>query len=143
MDYRIDINSDIGTYHANILKQYVEPQSVTSHCLFSIETVAEVDKVDETDEYSLDGCTFPSTQCTESFKDISISNDLSPEQICEAESLIEQYPDVLMSLPRCMNVIRYNIKLLRMEPVRSKGYPIPYKTCEVMETEIQESLTYE
>ena len=52
---------------------------MTSHYLFSVETVAEVDEVDETDEYSLHGCTFPSTQRTESFKDVSISNDLSPE----------------------------------------------------------------
>ena len=76
MDYRIDVNAIIGIYHANILKQYVERQSVTSHCLFSIESVAEVD---ETDEYSLDGRTFPSTQRTESFINISISYDLSPE----------------------------------------------------------------
>ena len=79
MDYPIDVNGVICTYHANILKQYVERQSVTQHCLFSIETVAEVDEVDETDEYSLDDCTFPPTQRTESFKDVSISSDLSPE----------------------------------------------------------------
>ena len=65
MNYRIGVIRVIGTYHANILKQYVEHQSVTSHYLFSIETVAEVDKVDETDEYLLDGCTFPSTQRAE------------------------------------------------------------------------------
>ena len=63
-----------------------------------------------------------------------------PEQICEAELLIEQYPDVLTSLPGRTDVIRYNIKLLTAEPVRSKGYPIPYKTHEVLETEIQEML---
>ena len=89
MDYQIDVNGVIRTYHANILKQYVERQSVTSHCLFSIETVAEVD---ETNEYSLDGCTFLTTQHTESFKDVSTSNDVSTEQICEAESL---------TVPRC------------------------------------------
>ena len=80
MNYRIDVSGVMGTYHANILKQYVERQSVTSHCLFSMETVAEVD---ETDEYSLDGCTFPSKRRMESFKDVSISNDLSSEQICD------------------------------------------------------------
>ena len=37
-------------------------------------------------------------------------------------------------------MIRHNIELLTTEPVRSKGYPIPYKTREVMETEIQEML---
>ena len=43
VDYRIDVKGVIGTYHANILTQYVERQSVTRHCLLSIETVAEVD----------------------------------------------------------------------------------------------------
>ena len=37
-------------------------------------------------------------------------------------------------------LIRRNIKLLTTKPVRSKGYFIPYKTREVMETEIQEML---
>ena len=118
----------MGTYHANILKQYVERQSVTSHCLFSMETVAEVD---ETDEYSLDGCTFPSKRRMESFKDVSISNDLSSEQICESGSLIEQSPDVLTSLLGRMDVICDIIKL---------RYPISYKTREVIETRIQEML---
>ena len=65
---------------------------------------------------------------------------MSPEQICEAESLIEQYPDVLTSLPGRTDVICHNIKLLTTEPVRSKGYPIPYKIREDMESEIQEML---
>ena len=60
MDYRIDVNGVIGTYHANMLKQYVERQSMTSHRLMSI-TVAVVE-TDEADAYSLEDCTFPSTQ---------------------------------------------------------------------------------
>ena len=132
MDYRIDVNGIIGTYNANILKQYVGRQSGTSHCLFSIVTVAEVDEVDETDEYVLDGCTFSLTQRTSSFKDVRCSKGLSPEQICESESLIEQYPDVLTSLPVRTDIIRHNIKLLKTEPVQSKIYLIPYKTREVM-----------
>ena len=140
MDYRIDVNGVIGIYHANMLKQYVERQSMTSHRLMSIETVAVVDETDEADEYSLEQCTFPSTQRTETYKDVSISNELTSEEIREAESLVEQYPDVLTSLPGRTDIIRHNIKLLTTEPVRSKGYPIPYKTREVMETEVQEML---
>ena len=82
-------------------------------------------------------CIFPSRQRTEN---ISISNELTPEQIREAESLIEQYPDVLTSLRGRTDIIRHNIKLLTTEPVRSNGYRIPYKTRDVMETEIQEML---
>ena len=73
MNYRIDVNGVIGTYHANMLKQYVERQSMASDRLMSIETVAEVDEAVETDK--LDGCTFPSTQRTETYKDVSISNE--------------------------------------------------------------------
>ena len=131
VDYRIDLNGVIGTYHANMLKQYVERQSMTSHRLMSIETVAVVE-TDEADEYSLEDCTFPSTQHAETYKDVSISNELTSEQIREAESLVEQYPDVLTSLPGRTDIIRHNIKLLTTEPVRSKGYHIPYKTREVM-----------
>ena len=139
MDYRIDVNGVIGTYHANMLKQYVERQSMRSHRLLSIETVAVVE-TDEADEYSLEDCTFPSTQRAETYKDVSIPNELTSEQIREAESLVEQYPDVLTSLSARTDIIRHNIKLLTTKPVRSKGYPIPYKTREVMETEVQEML---
>ena len=33
MDYRVDVDGVVGTYHANMLKQYVERKNVTSHCL--------------------------------------------------------------------------------------------------------------
>ena len=117
-----------------MLKQYVKRQSMTSHRLMAIEIASVVDEADKVDNYSLKDCTFPSTQRTETYKDVSISNELTPEQIREAE----QYQDVRTGLPGRTDIIRYNIKLLTTEPVRSKGYPIPYKTHEVMETEIQE-----
>ena len=49
---------------------------MTSHRLMSIETVAVVNETDETDEYSLSDCTFPSAQRKESYKDASISYEL-------------------------------------------------------------------
>ena len=138
MDYRINVNGVTGTYHANMLKQSVERQSMASHNLMSIKTIVVVDEADEADEYSLEYCTFPPIQRTETY--IDVSNELTPEQIREAESVVEQYPDVLTSLPGRTDTIRHNIKILTTEPVRSKGYPIPYKTREVMEIEIQEIL---
>ena len=110
-----------------MLKQYVERQSMTSHRLMSIETVAVVDEADQADEYSLEDCTFPSTPRTETYKDVSISNELTPEQILEVESLEEQYPDVLTSLPGRKDIIRHKIKLLTTETVRCKGYLIHMK----------------
>ena len=71
----------------------------------SIETVAVVDEPDEADEYSLEDCTFPSTQLTETYKDVSISNELTSEQIREAESLVEQVPGCTDEFTR---TYRYN-----------------------------------
>ena len=90
MDYRFDVIGIIGTYHDNMLKQYVERQSMTSHRLTSIKTAAVVDEADETGEYSLGDSIVSLTKRTKSYKDVSISNQIQSEQICEAVSLIEQ-----------------------------------------------------
>ena len=50
---------------------------------------------------------------------------------------MKQYPDVLSSLSGRTDRIQHDIKLLTSEPIRTKGYSIPYKTRSVMETEIQ------
>lgn len=44
----------------------------------------------------------------------------------------------MTSSPDCTDLIQHDIKLLLSDPVRSRGYLIPFKTLEVMETEIQE-----
>ena len=43
MDYKIDVNGVVSTYHANMLKRYVERQSELSHCLLSAEAFESVD----------------------------------------------------------------------------------------------------
>ena len=92
MNCRTDVKGDIGTYHATIFKQYVERQSMTSHCLMSVKSVADVDEVDKTDEYSLDDCTSPTTQSTGSYKEIIISDKLSPEPICKVDTIKPRFP---------------------------------------------------
>ena len=74
----------------------------------------------------------------ESYNDVSISDTLMSEQRSEVETLIQQYSEVLSSLPGCTDQIQHDIKLLTSEPIRSKSYPIPFKTRYVMEAEIQE-----
>ena len=48
--------------------------------------------------------------------------------------------DVLTSIPGRTELLEHDIKLSTAEPVRSKGYPIPYKTREIMESEIDEMI---
>ena len=140
MDYKVDVNGVVNPYHANMLKQYVERQNVASHCLMSAEATASVNEDDDTEEFSLDDCAFPTAKQPESYTDVRISDTLKSEQRSEVETLIEQYPEVLSSLPGRADQIQHDIKLLTLEPIRSKGYPIPFKTRDAMEAKIQEML---
>ena len=137
MDYKIDVNGVVSTYHANMLKQYVERQNELSHCLLSAEAIESVYD-DDIVEFPLDECIFPTAKKPESFRDVSISNTLTSEQRKEVETLMKQYPDVLSSLPGRTDQIQHDIKLLTSKPIRTKGYSIPYKTRSVMETKIQD-----
>ena len=51
-----------------------------------------------------------------------------------------KYPDVLTNKPGRTELLEHDIKLSTMESVRSKGYPLLYKTREIMESEIDEMI---
>ena len=65
---------------------------------------------------------------------------MTSEQRSDVETFIGQYPDVFTSLPGRTDLIEHNIKLLTSDPIRSKGYPFPFKIRDVMESEIKEML---
>ena len=133
MDYKVDVNGVVNPYQANMLKQYVERQNVASNCLMSAEATASVNEDDDTEEFSLDDCAFPTAKQPQSYNDVHFSDTLTSEQRSEVETLIEQYPEVLSSLPGRTDQIQHDIKLLTSEPIRSKGYPISFKTRDAME----------
>ena len=99
VEYRVDVDGIVGMYHANILKQYGERKNVTSHCLLSAEANVAVDEETDTEEFGLDDCTFPTAKQQQSYNDVSIDDALTSEQRAEVEVFIEQYPDVLTSVP--------------------------------------------
>ena len=140
MDYKVDVGGVVGTYHANMLKQYVERKTVTSHCLLYAEANVTVDEETDTEEFGLDDCAFLTAKQPQSYNDVSVSDALTSEQRAEVEVLIEQYPDVLTSVPGRTDLIQHDIKLSTSEPIRSKGYPVPFKARDVMDSEIKEML---
>ena len=93
--------------------------------MLSAEAIESADD-DDIEDFPLDDCTFPTVKKPESFRDVSISNTLTSEQRKEVETLMKQYLDVLSSLPGRTDQIQHDIKLLTSEPIRTKGYAIPY-----------------
>ena len=77
----------------------------------------------------------------QSYNDVSISDALTSEQRAEVEALIEQYPDVLTSVPGRTDLIQHNIKLSTSETDTIKGdIRFPFKARDVMDSEIKEML---
>ena len=66
------------------------------------------------------------------YRDVSIFDELTDEQRNEVKELLAKYPEVLTSIPGKTELLEHDIKLSTIEPVRSKDYPIPYKTREVV-----------
>ena len=62
MDYKVNVDGVVGTYHANMLKRYVERKTLTSHCLLSAEANVTVDEETDTEEFGLDDCPFPTAK---------------------------------------------------------------------------------
>ena len=79
MDYKIDVDGVVSTYHAYMLEQYVERRNELCHCLLSAEAIESVDDGDDED-FPLDDCTFPTAKKPESYRDVSISDTFTSEQ---------------------------------------------------------------
>ena len=121
MDYRVDVDGVVGTFYSNMLKQYVERKNVTSHCLLSAEANVTVDEETDTEEFSLDDCAFSTAKQPQSY-DVSISDALTSEQCAEVEALVEQYPDVLTSVPGRTDLIQHDIlKVVNIRTDTIKG----------------------
>ena len=106
----------------------------------SAEANVTVDEETDTEEFGLDNFAFPTAKQPQSHNDVSISDALTSEQRAEVEALIEQYPDVLTSVPGRTDLIQHDINLSTSEPIRSKGYPVRFKARDVMGSEIKEML---
>ena len=106
----------------------------------SAEENATVNEETENEEFGLDDCTFQKAKLPQSYNDISISDALMTEQCAEVQVLVEKNPVVLTSVPGRTDLIQHDIKLLMSETIGSKGYPVPFKACNVMDSDIKEIL---
>ena len=90
VDYRVNVNGYIHTYHANILRFYVERKTEASHCLLSAKASIPLrdEEDNESDENSLEDCTFPFNKKFETYLDVSISDELTDEQRKEVRELL-------------------------------------------------------
>ena len=150
LDYRIDMLGKEKTFHANMLKKYhdrvVEEEvnqvrgvlSVVCSAIVEDETDRQIDDVDWVDvEIPLE-C--PSKVGNETIADVDICKELSVEQRGQVDKVLNEFADVLTDIPGTTTFIEHDIKLNTAEPIRSKGYPIPYQSVDTVNEEVNKML---
>ena len=159
-DNRLDMNGKMKTFHANILKKYIEREVDVSqekaqpNSEANTEIGAQATIVDESDHvveseqemsHTLDsdqmshkiGIQLPVFEPTETIKDVSLSSDMSSVQLDQAKSLLTSFQDVLIDVPGRTNLGEHSVKLTSSDPIRQRPYPVPHAMKNVIEEETQ------
>nr|XP_034304387.1 uncharacterized protein LOC117681956 [Crassostrea gigas] len=139
MDYNIDMGGKLKTFHANLLKKYVERDTlncgVLSTCAISLIDFSDLD-----DDEQQDSILMPPVTQTETAKDIKFADRLTPDQLETAKSLCDSFSDVFTDIPGMTNLVEHKIVVTSSEPVRVKPYPIPFSTEKTITEEVQKML---
>ncbi|XP_065925002.1 uncharacterized protein [Magallana gigas] len=139
MNYKIDLGGKLKTFHANLLKKYVERDTlncgVLSTCAISLIDFSDLD-----DDEQQDSILMPPVTQTETAKDIKFADRLTPDQLETAKSLCDSFSDVFTDIPGMTNLVEHKIVVTSSEPVRVKPYPIPFSTEKTITEEVQKML---
>ena len=134
-NYICKIGDKLRTYHANLLKKYIERTPVPPHD--SMMPHMGVGFIKEEfcgeDESQLD---FVEVKRKEYPEDVTLNKDLSSDQKQQVKDLLSQYTDTLSDIPGKSNVITHNIRLIDHKPFRIKQYPLPVHATEAIDNEI-------
>ena len=148
-DYKVEVKGSYKTYHANLLKEYVQrdsSDSVKSCCSLPTVSAASTAVIayeeTDSDDAIQSGDLLELNACVpkETIADVKFGENLSPEEEQEARSLVNEYSQLFTDIPGSTNIIQHRIHLTSDEPIRSKPYPVPYSVRESLKEDIQSML---
>ncbi len=144
-DYKIDMKGKLKTFHVNMLKRYELrlPPTVGKGILTVIHSAVIDDTGDgnsETGECSADEHMTCPTGALESIGGVELNPGLTKDQKCEVEQVLNEFKHVLTDKPGRTHVETHDLKLSTSEPLRIKGYPIPYNVRDTVRDEVEEML---
>ena len=157
VDYRIQMGSKSKVFHVNLMKEYLQRETV-SPILAEIECYEDADKIiDGRNEYSAvvvaeepmseiteleerRDIILPAVKRTEDDKNVNVATQLTKQQSKEIHNLCEEYKDCLTDVPKTTHLEECRIELKEEKPVFVRPRPIPHTLVESVEKEIDEML---
>ena len=164
-DYGIQVGGKVKTFHANMLKKYIERKTADD----VKDQKQELDGDDDGDdkENSVGGPVLHLTAASiietsiggsngavddeellelgptapkETAADVVLGERLTEEQRVQLEELIDRYEHIFTDVPGDSNLTEHQIEVTSEEPIRSKPYAIPYNVRESLKEDIQAML---
>ncbi|XP_062613758.1 uncharacterized protein LOC134275492 [Saccostrea cucullata] len=145
VDYRINVNGKIKTFHANMLKLYIdranESNDETGVLGVVGAAVLDLDDDGESDDELL--CDSLGETKKEGPADVKVSDELTENEKAEVKTLLEDFSDVLSDVPGLTNLGVHHIKLTSDQPIRTKPYPLPFTSKDVVCDEVRKMVEAE
>ncbi|XP_033761705.1 uncharacterized protein LOC117343459 [Pecten maximus] len=146
MDYKVKVDGKSKTYHANLLRLYVDRE--TGCAVKDVPGVLSVISAMAIEEGDGNGGAFtedeivtsPEPTRTETSEDVLISELLSKERRKDVQNLLDEFEDVLTDVPGKTNLGQHDIVTLTEEPVRAKSHNIPYNMKKTIQDEVKKML---
>lgn len=135
-NYKLRVKGKEKTYHANLMKRYVERVSEESATEANHLSVID-EQVREDESVSIE-C--PSVVQTEGVNDVSISDELNSVEHSELVGLVKEFADILTDVPGHTNLAQHTVHLKTDEPIHSRPYPIPQSMKETIRDEVKTML---
>ena len=145
VNYRINIRGKLKTIHANMIKKYIERMSLTE--AVGAFAVVDTEKIEAISESVIQDDILPLEVSieseTETWQQVHVSDKVTRQQNNEVERVLEEFKDVLTDRPGTTNLIKHNIKVNTTDPIRFKGYQVPFNTEDLVKEEIEKMLKME
>ena len=141
-DYRVQVGKKLKTFHANLLKRYIERDQVDTQvsCHVSVAVLEPYDNESDDDDDKEILWTSPSAVSQETPTDVQISEDLNDSERQGVRNLVNEFPDVFTDKPGLTDLLEHEIKTTTGTPIRLKPYPLPFAITDVVSDEIEKML---
>ena len=146
-DFVISINGKEKTFHANMLKKYIEREpTMTAGALVVCQGSLQVELAQASseievsnEEHDFDLLSYP-LERTQTWEDVKLAPNLTEQQKKEALKVLRSFDDVLTDIPGRTSLEECDIEVLDSQEFRVKSYPVPYALADEMDKEVTEML---
>ena len=150
-DYRVEVNKKVKTFHANMMKKYIEradqdgaPQRNSDNnqvmsCGVCTGIIGGNEDLSVNDKETME---LANCHQKETVKDVKLGIKLTKTQQKEMMDTLARYPEVFSDIPGKTDMIEHKIELTDNNPVRSRPYLLPYALRENLKREIEDMISF-